>query len=63
MDPSRREFGGVLVLVARKLVEDGLGLVTELLVGRLTAGSLNLLIPEEDEPLDVGPVSEAKARA
>lgn len=63
MYPTGRELRRVLFLVARQLVEDGLGLLTKLLVGGLAARGLDLLVPEENELLYVGPIAEAQARA
>ena len=63
VDPARGELGGALVLVARQLDEDVLGLLGELLVGGVAAAVDHLLVPEQDELLDVGPVAEAEARA
>lgn len=63
VDPAGRELGGRLVLVARQLLEDGLGLVGELLVGGLTAAVVHALVPHEDKLLHVGPVAKAQARA
>ncbi|KAL7804716.1 hypothetical protein V8C44DRAFT_254159 [Trichoderma aethiopicum] len=63
MDPSRRELGRRLLLVARQLAEDGLCLLAQLLVGGLAAGGLDLLVPQQHQLLDVGPVAEAQARA
>ncbi|KAI1203837.1 hypothetical protein F5X97DRAFT_3271 [Nemania serpens] len=63
MDPSRRELGRRLVLVARKLLEDGLGLLGQLFVGWVATGSDDLAVPKKDELLDVGPVAKTQARA
>ncbi|KAK0715521.1 hypothetical protein B0H67DRAFT_242241 [Lasiosphaeris hirsuta] len=63
VDPAGGELGGLLVLVARQGREDGLGLVGELLVGGVAAAVLRLLVPEQHELLDVGPVAEAQTRA
>lgn len=63
VNPAGRKLWGVLILVSRKLVEDGLGLLAQFLVGRLTTRRLDLLVPDEDELLDVGPVSVSQTRA
>lgn len=59
VDPSGAEFRGRLVLVARQLGEDVLGLLGQFFVGGLSAGSHHLLVPEQHELLHVGPVAEA----
>lgn len=64
VDPAGGELGRALVLVAGQLGEDGLGLLAELLVGGVAAARVHdLLVPEQHELLDVGPIAEAQARA
>ncbi|KAK1585551.1 uncharacterized protein LY79DRAFT_265979 [Colletotrichum navitas] len=63
VDPAGGELGGRLFLVAGQGGEDGFGLLAELFVGRMAAGSLDLLVPAQDELFDVRPVAKAQARA
>lgn len=63
MDPAGRELRRGLVFVTRKLLEDGLGLLGELLVGRVATGRDDLAVPEQNKLLYVRPIAKAQTRA
>ncbi|KAF3076129.1 hypothetical protein CFAM422_001703 [Trichoderma lentiforme] len=59
VNPSRRELGRALLLVARQLAEDALRLLAQLLVGGLAARGLDLLVPQQHQLLDGGALLRA----